>query len=152
MTEYNKDEGLNIFGEIGKYNPDLFRVEFRSMEFKDKVNGIQSKPLISNGVKILQVNVGYRCNMACKHCHINAGSHRNEEMGKETVDMVLKVLRENNINTLDITGGAPELNPHFRYLVEEARNIGCHVIVRTNLTIFFENGMQDLPDFYDKIQ
>ena len=118
------------------------------MEFKDKIISIQSKPLISDGIKILQVNLGYRCNMSCKHCHIKAGPDRNEEMDKETIGVVLKVLRENDIGTLDITGGAPELSPGFRYLVAEAVNIGCHVIVRTNLTIFFEKEMEDLPEFY----
>lgn len=124
----------------------LFRL--KAMQFRDKILTIQSEPLISNGVEILQVNLGYRCNMSCKHCHIEAGPHRKEEMAKDTIDVVLRVLRENDISTLDITGGAPELNPHFRYLVEEARTIGCHVIVRTNLTIFFETGMEDLPEFY----
>ncbi len=120
------------------------------MSFRDKILTIQSEPLISNRVEILQVNVGYKCNMYCKHCHIEAGPHRSEEMPKDTIDIILRVLRENDIGTLDITGGAPELNPHFKYLVEEARNIGRHVIVRTNLTIFFETGMEDLPEFYSE--
>ena len=120
------------------------------MEFKDRIISIQSKPLMSSRIEILQVNIGYKCNMACKHCHVEAGPYRTQEMGKETIDTVLSVLRDNDINTLDITGGAPELNPYFRYLVLEARNIGRHVIVRTNLTIFFENGMEDLPEFYGK--
>jgi len=104
--------------------------------------------LMSKGIQMLQVNIGYRCNMTCKHCHIKAGPGRHEEMDKDTVETVLKVLRENDIGTLDITGGAPELNPHFKYLVEEARNIGRHIIVRSNLTIFFETGMEYLPQFY----
>ena len=114
------------------------------MEFKDRIISIQSKPLMSSRIEILQVNIGYKCNMACKHCHVEAGPYRTQEMGKETIDTVLSVLRDNDINTLDITGGAPELNPYFRYLVLEARNIGRHVIVRTNLTIFFENGMEGI--------
>jgi radical SAM/Cys-rich protein len=120
------------------------------MHFKDKILTIQSAPLMSDRVKILQVNIGYKCNMSCKHCHVEAGPHRSEEMTKDTIDVVLRVLRENNIDTLDITGGAPELNSHFKYLVEEAGNIGRHVIVRTNLTIFFEKGMEDLPEFYSE--
>ena len=118
------------------------------MEFKDKILSIQSKPLISSGIEILQVNLGYKCNMTCKHCHIEGGPSRNQEMDRETVDTILRVIEENDIPTIDITGGAPELNPHFRYLVVEARNRGCHVIVRTNLTIFNENGMESLPKFY----
>jgi radical SAM/Cys-rich protein len=119
------------------------------MNFKDRILTIQPEPLVSDRIEILQVNVGYKCNMSCKHCHIKAGPQRFEEMTRDTVDVVLRVLRENDgIRALDITGGAPELNPHFKYLIEEARNIGRHVIVRTNLTVFFEKGMEDLPEFY----
>src|SRR4030043_1738749 len=118
------------------------------MKFKDKALSIQSKPLISSGVEILQVNLGYKCNMTCKHCHIEGGPSRNQEMDRETIDMVLRVLGENDISPIDITGGAPELNPHFRYLVVEARKRGYHVIARTNLTIFYERGMENLPEFY----
>lgn len=117
------------------------------MKFKDKVLSIQSKPLVSNGIEILQVNLGYKCNMTCKHCHIEGGPSKNQEMDRETVDTILRVLRENDISTIDITGGAPELNPHFRYFVVEARNRGCHVIARTNLTIFYEREMENLPEF-----
>jgi len=120
------------------------------MKFKDKVLSIQSKPLISSGIEILQVNLGYKCNMTCKHCHIEGGPSRNQEMDRETVDTILRVIGENDISTIDITGGAPELNPHFRYLVVEARKRGCHVIVRTNLTIFYERGMENLPEFYNE--
>lgn len=88
--------------------------------------------------------------MACRHCHIRAGPDRAEMMDIDTVETVLGVVRENNIGILDITGGAPELNPHFRYLVGEAGKTGCHVIVRSNLTIFFENGFEDLPEFYSE--
>jgi radical SAM/Cys-rich protein len=118
------------------------------MEFKDRILSVQSEPLRSEGVRILQVNLGNRCNMACKHCHIEAGPSKNQVMDFDTIEAVLRVMREYNIGTLDVTGGSPELNPHFRYLVEEAREIGRHVIVRTNLTVFFEKGMGDLPDFY----
>lgn len=120
------------------------------MKFKDKALSIQSKPLISSGVEILQVNLGYKCNMTCKHCHIEGGPSRNQEMDRETVDTILSVIGENDISTIDITGGAPELNPHFRYLVVEARKRGYHVIVRTNLTIFYERGMENLPEFYNE--
>lgn len=118
------------------------------MNFHEKIITSQNHPLTSREIRILQVNLGYKCNMSCKHCHIDAGPHRNEEMSRQTVDMVLKVLRENDIKTLDITGGAPELNENFKYLVLGAKNAGCRIIVRTNLTISFEDGMQDLPEFY----
>lgn len=118
------------------------------MDFHEKIRSSQTHSLTSREIRILQVNLGYKCNMSCKHCHIDAGPHRNEEMSRQTVDMVLKVLRENNIRTLDITGGAPELNANFNYLVRNAEQTGCHIIVRTNLTVFFEDGMLYLSEFY----
>jgi radical SAM/Cys-rich protein len=95
----------------------------------------------------LQVNVGYRCNQACHHCHVNASPDRSEMMGVDTVDDVLRVLAARRIPTLDITGGAPELNPHFRRLVREARRLDVHVIDRCNLTILNEAGFEDLGEF-----
>ncbi len=116
-------------------------------KFLDKVR-ILSGPLTARGITVLQVNMGYRCNMSCRHCHVSAGPGRNEVMDGAVVDSVLRVMEKNPVGTLDITGGAPELNPHFRRLVAGARNAGRRVIVRTNLTIFFEPGMGDLPEFY----
>jgi len=95
----------------------------------------------------LQINLGYRCNQACLHCHVNAGPTRKEVMQRETVDEIVAFLRQNKLQTLDITGGAPELNPHFRYLVEQAKQLGLHVIDRCNLTILQENGQADLAQF-----
>ena len=105
-------------------------------------------PLTATDVSTLQVNVGKRCNQACKHCHVDAGPNRTEEMSRETAEQVIEVLcRYAFIETLDITGGAPELNPHFRYLVESGRNQGRHIIDRCNLTILFEPGQNDLAPF-----
>ena len=118
--------------------------------FSEKIRALQDGPLTASRIDMLQVNVGYRCNLACKHCHVQGGTDRQETMGRETVDAVLNVVRDRRIKTIDITGGAPELNPHFRHLVEEAQNAGCNVVVRTNLTIFYEEGMEDLLDFYGK--
>src|SRR5512132_849859 len=98
-------------------------------------------------VEVLQVNLGYRCNQACFHCHVNASPDRKEMMMRETVDDVLAVLRSKAIATLDITGGAPELHPHFRHLVHEARALGVAVIDRCNLTILNEPGFEDLAEF-----
>lgn len=95
----------------------------------------------------LQVNLGYRCNQACFHCHVNAGPDRKEMMGRETVELVLRVLRKRHLPTLDVTGGAPELNPHFRYLVSSARALGVRVIDRCNLTILNEPGFEDLASY-----
>jgi radical SAM/Cys-rich protein len=98
-------------------------------------------------LETLQVNVGYRCNQSCVHCHVNAGPNRTEEMGREVADAVLAFLRTAAVQTLDITGGAPELNPHFRALVRAARALGVHVIDRCNLTILGEPGQEDLAGF-----
>ncbi|HTS51647.1 MAG TPA: arsenosugar biosynthesis radical SAM (seleno)protein ArsS [Burkholderiales bacterium] len=95
----------------------------------------------------LQVNLGYKCNQSCVHCHVNAGPARTEMMARETADEVLAFLRSARPPTLDITGGAPELNPHFRYLVTGARSLGVHVMDRCNLTILEQPGQEDLAQF-----
>lgn len=99
-------------------------------------------------IDTLQVNVGKLCNQACKHCHVDASPTRTEIMQREVVDACLRSLRDFSIPTLDITGGAPELIPDFRYFVTKAREIGVKVIVRHNLTVMFENGQNDLPEFF----
>jgi len=98
----------------------------------------------------LQVNVGYRCNQSCVHCHVNAGPKRTEEMNRDTAETVLRFVEAANIETLDITGGAPELNENFRDMVEHARGLGVHVIDRCNLTILEEPGFEDLADYLAK--
>jgi radical SAM/Cys-rich protein len=98
-------------------------------------------------VDTLQVNLGYKCNQSCLHCHVNAGPTRTEMMERDIVDLVLGYLAAQDIATLDITGGAPELNPHFRALVKLARAIGVRVIDRCNLTILSEPGHEDLAAF-----
>ena len=99
-------------------------------------------------VETLQVNVGKLCNQACKHCHVDAGPKHTEIMTRETAEQVIAAVGRFRIPTLDITGGAPELNPSFRRLVTEARRLGAHVIVRHNLTVMFEPGQEDLPEFF----
>ena len=95
----------------------------------------------------LQVNLGYRCNQSCLHCHVNAGPNRTEAMDLATIELVVDVLRARGIGTLDLTGGAPELNPHFRLLVAAARALNVKVIDRCNLTILSEPGHEDLAAF-----
>jgi radical SAM/Cys-rich protein len=95
----------------------------------------------------LQVNLGYRCNQSCVHCHVAAGPHRTEEMSGEVIDTVVSFLRRQHVATLDITGGAPELNPHFRRLVSAAREMGLRVMDRCNLTILEVPGEADLAPF-----
>ncbi len=105
-------------------------------------------PLLAKSIHTLQVNVGKVCNQTCHHCHVDAGPHRTEQMTKATMDQILAVLDgAPQISTVDITGGAPEMNPHFEYLLEECRNRNRHVIDRCNLTVFFVKGKEHLPQF-----
>ncbi|MCI0485316.1 MAG: arsenosugar biosynthesis radical SAM protein ArsS [Blastocatellia bacterium] len=116
-------------------------------DFEEKLaaHGLE---LRAETVEILQVNVGKLCNQACKHCHVDASPKRTEIMTRETAEQVLAALHRFRIPTLDITGGAPELNPSFRYLVSQAHALGAHVCVRHNLTVIFEPGQDDLPEFF----
>ncbi|HEX6005678.1 MAG TPA: arsenosugar biosynthesis radical SAM (seleno)protein ArsS [Burkholderiales bacterium] len=98
-------------------------------------------------LETLQVNLGYKCNQSCLHCHVNAGPTRTEMMSQETVFEVLAFLKASRVATLDVTGGAPELNPHFRTLVEAARAIGVRVMDRCNLTVLEQPGQEDLGEF-----
>ena len=105
-------------------------------------------PLKRDKLQTLQVNLGYRCNQQCLHCHVNAGPRRPETMSRETIEDILHFLRRQpEVRTLDLTGGAPELNPHFREFVECARRLGVHVLDRCNLTVIFEPGQETLPEF-----
>ena len=105
-------------------------------------------PAIKRGkLDTLQANLGYRCNQQCLHCHVNAGPKREENMTRETVELLVEFLKASDIKKLDLTGGAPELNPNFRYLVREAHKLGVHVIDRCNLTILFEPEQEDLAEF-----
>lgn len=108
-------------------------------------------PLTPTGVDIFQMNVGKMCNQVCKHCHVDAGPDRKEIMTKETFEQCLEALKHSKIQTIDLTGGAPEMNPHFRWFVEEARALDKHIIVRCNLTIILANpSYNDLPEFFKK--
>ena len=98
-------------------------------------------------LETLQVNLGYKCNQACFHCHVNASPDRKEMMSLETVDDVIAFMRASRLKVLDLTGGAPEMNDHFRHLVRAARILGVHVIDRCNLTILGEPGFEDLATF-----
>ncbi len=114
----------------------------------DTVTDEQPFPRLQRGaLNTLQVNLGYLCNLSCAHCHVNAGPHRTEQMDAATVEQVLAFLRREKLRVLDLTGGAPELNPHFRYLVREARAMGVRVIDRCNLTVLHEPEQGDLADF-----
>ncbi len=100
-----------------------------------------------NKPEILQINIGLKCNLACLHCHVNSNPYRKEKMSPEIIETVLMCLQEGQFHTLDITGGAPEMHPQFKHLVESARNHGIHVIDRCNLTILEEEGYKELAEF-----
>ncbi len=104
--------------------------------------------LFAVSVNTLQVNVGKLCNQACKHCHVDASPTRTEIMPREVVDACVRAIRDFKIPILDITGGAPEMIPNFRYFVTEARKLNTKIIVRHNLTVMFENNQTDLPEFF----
>ncbi|THD69816.1 radical SAM/Cys-rich domain protein [Robertkochia marina] len=118
--------------------------------FKESLKKHKIETLRPTGLEILQINLGYMCNQVCEHCHVDAGPDRKEIMTRETMQHCLEVLRTTGAHTLDLTGGAPEMNPHFRWFVEEASKIGVKdLIVRSNLTILNANKKYyDLPDFF----
>jgi len=104
-------------------------------------------PLTTARIEVLQVNVGKLCNQTCGHCHVDAGPHRRESMSRETAEQVIELLRRTSIPTLDITGGAPELNPQFRFLVDGAAALGRRVVDRCNLTVLLLPAQADLVSF-----
>ncbi len=114
----------------------------------DEVLRRHGLPALETGpIEILQVNVGKLCNQTCAHCHVDAGPDRKEIMTRETAEQVIELLRRHPIPTLDITGGAPELNPNFRWMVREAFRLGRHVIDRCNLTVLLIKAQRDLAEF-----
>ncbi|TDN95671.1 radical SAM/Cys-rich protein [Salegentibacter sp. 24] len=120
--------------------------------FKDKIAETGNFPLKPRKLEILQLNLGYMCNQVCSHCHVDAGPDRKEIMSRETMLQCLDVIRHTKAHTLDLTGGAPEMNPNFRWFVEEASKAGIKdFIVRSNLTIILANKKyHDLPEFFKK--
>ena len=121
-------------------------------KFKDKIAEAGHFPLRPKKLEILQINLGYMCNQVCEHCHVDAGPDRKEIMTRETMVQCLEVISNTGAHTLDLTGGAPEMNPDFRWFVEEASKAGIEdFIVRSNLTIIRANKkFYDLPDFFKK--
>ena len=104
-------------------------------------------PVMRNEIEILQVNLGYLCNQSCLHCHVAAGPNRKELMVRENIQHLLQILQQPSIHTLDLTGGAPEMNPLFKELVLEARKLGVTIIDRCNLTVLLEPGFEDMAQF-----
>lgn len=120
--------------------------------FSEKIKSVNQFPLRPKKIEILQLNVGYMCNQVCAHCHVDAGPDRKEIMTVETMQQCLDVIKNTGVHTLDLTGGAPEMNPNFRWFVEEASKLGVQdFIVRSNLTIILANKKyHDLPEFFAK--
>ncbi len=124
---------------------------YPSPSFEDALSSHGQGRLIAKSVSTLQVNMGKVCNQTCHHCHVDAGPQRTESMSKDTIDQIIAVLdRTPQISTVDITGGAPEMNPHFDYLVEQCRLRDRKVIDRCNLTVFYVKGKSHLPEFLAK--
>jgi len=112
---------------------------------KEKFPSIYKEP-----IETLQINIGYKCNQACKHCHVNSSPLRTEKMSNEMISLIPKIIEKYKIKTLDITGGAPELHPEFKNLITSLSAKQVDIIDRCNLTIFFEEGYEDLPQFLAK--
>jgi radical SAM/Cys-rich protein len=119
--------------------------------FESKLNETGLDPLKPTKIDNFQINVGYMCNLTCGHCHVDAGPDRKEIMTRETMQECINSIKDTDISTVDLTGGAPEMNPDFRWFVEELSKINKKVIVRSNLTIILANPKyNDLPEFFAK--
>ncbi|MBD0333150.1 MAG: arsenosugar biosynthesis radical SAM protein ArsS, partial [Chitinophagaceae bacterium] len=123
---------------------------YRLVPFQQKLESAGLFPLRPTNLEIFQVNIGKMCNQVCRHCHVDAGPDRKEIMTKETMERCIETLVNNpSIGVVDVTGGAPELNPDFRWFIENIKALGRHIIVRCNLTIILANKrFHDLPDFF----
>ncbi len=121
----------------------------RQTAFRNKIAAFGYTALQPSGIEVFQINIGKMCNQVCKHCHVDAGPDRKEIMTIETMQLCLVAIQNPTIKTVDLTGGAPELNPNFRWFVTEIKKLGKHIIVRCNLTIILANKkFNDLPDFF----
>ena len=119
--------------------------------FEERLSETGLSPLQPTKISVFQVNVGKMCNQVCHHCHVDAGPDRKEIMTKETMQLCLQAIDNSEVDTVDLTGGAPEMNPHFRWFVEELSKRKIHIIVRCNLTIILANPKyNDLPQFFKK--
>lgn len=135
---------LPVTGSLSKHPAPVTN----ATPFAKTLNDYGYARLSACGIETLQINVGKLCNQTCHHCHVDAGPHRTEVMSRATMDAILSVLRNcPAIHAVDITGGAPEMNPDFDYLVTQCRTLGRHVIDRCNLTVFFVRGKDYLPKF-----
>jgi radical SAM/Cys-rich protein len=117
--------------------------------FSNKLRAFDSFPLKAKGIEILQINLGYMCNQVCEHCHVDAGPDRKEIMDKATLESCLAIIDSSDVHTVDLTGGAPEMNPHFEWFIKELSNRAVKPIVRSNLTILVSNKKYDhFPELF----
>jgi radical SAM/Cys-rich protein len=130
-------EQLRILDQIGNV-PSLVK----------KIREINMSPLYAKGIEILQINTGRRCNLSCRHCHVDAGPHRTEIMSRPVLEKCLEILSSFPISTIDITGGSPEMNPHLEWFIGEAAKLNRRLIVRSNLTLFLEEPYRHFMDVF----
>jgi radical SAM/Cys-rich protein len=143
---------------LGRHNPlasstEQLKILERTMgspPFDTQLDDIGLLPLRATGITVFQINVGKLCNQTCRHCHVDAGPDRNERMSRETAEQCIRALAQTDIPTMDITGGAPELNPNFRWLVEQSRALGRHVMDRCNLSVLLLPSQADLAEFLSR--
>ena len=129
-------EQLKLLADTNGYSP-----------FETRLDQAGLFPLRATGMRVFQINVGKLCNQTCKHCHVGAGPDRTESMSRETAEQCIQALARTDIPTVDITGGAPELNPNFRWLVAQAHGLGRHVMDRCNLSVLLIPSQADLAEF-----
>ena len=147
---YARSHRLSSPEEQMRYLDQFFSGEKSLVRFDKKIQEAGVNQITPANPEILQVNIGYQCNQTCAHCHVDAGPDRKEQMSKETMGVILDLLKRTSFKTLDVTGGAPEMHPEFRWFVEQAKLSGIdEIIVRSNLTILVSNPKyHDLPDFF----
>ncbi len=139
--------GANQLQQLNQYSDRIKNL----VPFTARMKAADLYPLTPQALEIFQINMGKMCNQACKHCHVDAGPDRREIMTRETMEIILKILANSTAHTVDLTGGAPEMNPQFRWFVEQLTALGKKIIVRCNLTIILANkSYNDLPAFFKK--
>ncbi len=155
LLEKNKIKSLKALGDqLAQSDYQLAMLnKHTEVNFTEKLKAANLYPLKPTHIDILQINLGKMCNQVCQHCHVDAGPDRKEIMTKETMQQCVDLVAKHPFSTLDLTGGAPEMNPNFRWFIEEVRKVSptCTIIVRSNLTIITANKKYyDLPEFFAK--
>ena len=148
-------ENSTVLNKISAQEQLSILSEVKKDAFVQKLNEYGSLPLKADNPEILQINLGKMCNQTCTHCHVDAGPTRTEIMSQDVLQQCLHIIENNpSIHTVDLTGGAPEMNPHFRWFIQEVRSLKpeLEIIVRSNLTILTSSKYKDYPQFLKKIK